>query len=186
MSLALLLGDRHQGKTATCRRLAERLRARGLSVGGIIAPALFEAGRCVGYAVADLATGQSARLAIIDGPGVERVGCFHLQSEGLALGRAALRQAVEWPHCLVIVDEVGPLELAGGGWSEQLDSLTVRKGLTLFTVRRPLATQVAERWGASPGSWYDLAVGADGVIDAVFKRVGGSDGPANGCDMPVS
>lgn len=194
MSLALLLGDRHQGKTTTCRQLVERLRARGLSVAGIIAPAVFESGRCVGYAVVDLATGRSARLATLHGPGVNQVGCYHFLAEGLALGRTALQQAAERPHhqcgtgesSVVIVDEVGPLELAGGGWSEQLDRLAPRKELTLLTVRRSLATQVAERWAASPGALYDLADGAIGVIDAILKSVGTLDNLASGSDTPIS
>lgn len=150
MSLALLVGDRQSGKTTTCRRLFEQARARGTTVAGILAPAVHQAGRCVGYEVVDLATGGSTRLATVDGPGVEQVGRFHFLAEGLALGRAALEQALELPPRLLIVDEVGPLELAGGGWSEQLDRLADRPGFTLLVVRRELATQVAQRWPA-PG-----------------------------------
>lgn len=171
MSLALMVGDPHTGKTSTCRRLAEQARARGLTVGGIVAPAVHQAGRCVGYEVVDLATGGSARLATVDGPGAERVGRFHFLAEGLALGRAALEQALERPPHLLIVDEVGPLELAGGGWSEQLDRLTDRPGFMLFVVRRELTTQVAQRWHAPPGARHDLAQGAEAVIDAILKLV---------------
>jgi nucleoside-triphosphatase THEP1 len=171
MSLALLVGDRHSGKTSTCRRLAELMRARGLGVGGIVAPAVYQAGRCAGYDVTDLGTGHTTRLATLDGPGVEQVGRFHFLAEGLALGRAALENVAESCRRLVIVDEVGPLELAGRGWAPYLNRLVDRQGVTLFAVRRSLAGQVAERWGASAQTSHDLTEGPDAVIDVLIGLI---------------
>lgn len=171
MSLALLIGDRQSGKTSTCRRLAASARARGLTVGGIIAPAIYEKESCAGYDVVDLATNRSTGLAAIDAAGVEHVGCFGFLVDGLALGKAALQHAAEIPHDLVIVDEVGPLELSGGGWCAQLDPLTRHDGLTLFTVRRSLATEVAQRWNVPPGHCNDLADGADTIIERLIQAI---------------
>ncbi|MBU0617211.1 MAG: DUF2478 domain-containing protein [Planctomycetes bacterium] len=172
MSLALLIGDRQSGKTSTCRRLAESARARGLTVGGIIAPAIHEQGSCAGYDVVDLATDRSTRLATIEAGGIEHVGCFHFLPEGLALGRTALESAVGSPHDLVIVDEVGPLELSGGGWCAQLDPLVRRNGLTLFAVRRSLVPEVAHRWNVSAENCHDLADGADAIIERLIRSIG--------------
>lgn len=173
MSLALLVGDRHSGKTTTCRRLAERMCARGSTAGGIIAPAVHEAGGCVGYDVVDLANGRSTRLATIDGPGTEQVGRFHFLPAGLAFGKAALEQAAELTGGLVIVDEVGPLELEGGGWCQQLDQLADRRGLTLLTVRRSLAVEVARRWNAPATSLHDLVDGPDAIIARLIRMLEG-------------
>jgi nucleoside-triphosphatase THEP1 len=125
----------------------------------------------VGYDVVDLATGRTTLLATTDGLGVEQVGQFSFLAEGLALGRAALETAAETPHGLVIVDEVGPLELTGGGWSKQLDRLAGRPGCTLLAVRRDLAAEVARRWNVPAWGIYKLAKGSDTVIDAVIKLV---------------
>lgn len=171
MSLALLVGDRQSGKTTTCRRLAESVRTRGLTAGGIVAPAVHQAGGCVGYDVVDLATNHATRLAAIDAAGVEHVGCFHFLPEGLALGKAALESAAGLPHDLVIVDEVGPLELSGGGWHAQLDPLARRDGLTLFAIRRSLMTEVAQRWDVAPQRCHDLADGADTIIERLIRLI---------------
>ncbi len=171
MSLALLIGDRQSGKTSTCRRLADAVRGRGSSVGGIIAPAVYEQQTCVGYDVVDLATDRSTRLARIDAAGGEQVGCFHFLEEGLALGRAALENAAELPHELVIVDEVGPLELSGGGWCAQLDPLAGRDGVTLFAVRRTLLAEIARRWSVPPQCCHDLADGADTIIERLIQLI---------------
>ena len=171
MSLVLLIGDRQAGKTTTCRRLADSAHACGLTVGGIIAPAVFEQGRCAGYDVVDLATGRSTRLAVIGTGGVEHVGCFNFLADGLALGKTALEHAAQTPHDLVIVDEVGPLELAGGGWSAQLDPLVERARLTLFTVRRSLITEVARGWNVSAEDCHDLSQGADAIIERLIRSI---------------
>lgn len=150
MSLVLLSGPRHSGKTGACRALAAQARSRGWSVGGVLAPAVFQAGRCVGYDAVDLATGQSAPLARLAVGGDERVGRFGFLAAGLALGRVALAKAAAADPGLVVVDEVGPLELAGGGWAAHLEKLTRRAGLTVFTVRVALRKVVAERWQVPP------------------------------------
>jgi iron complex transport system ATP-binding protein len=171
MSLTLLIGDRGQGKTSACQRLAERARARELSVGGIVAPAVHEAGEFVGYDLVDLASTRSARLATVGDAGVENVGRFQFLAEGLALGRSALEQAAQTAHQLVIVDEVGPLELGGAGWARQLDVLAGRRGFMLFTVRRSLADQVARRWGASAEAQVDLAQEGNAAVDVLMERI---------------
>jgi nucleoside-triphosphatase THEP1 len=171
VSLALLIGDRQSGKTSTCRRLAEAARAQRLSVGGILAPAVCEEGSCTGYDVLDLATGRSTRLAVPGPAGAEHVGCFGFLGEGLAFGRTALARAAETRHDLVIVDEVGPLELSGGGWSAHLDPLIRREQATLFAVRRSLLSDVTRRWKVSSGDQHDLAGGADRIIERLIGTI---------------
>lgn len=172
MNTHLLIGDRQAGKTSVCQRLVQAARARGLRVGGIIAPAVYNGRECVGYRVIDLTTGRSATLATLAGPGAEQVGRFHFTAEGLTLGRTALNEAAGSPLDLVVVDEVGPLELAGGGWSEPVDRLLGRVGGTLLTVRRSLATRVAQRWSVPPKSTHDLLRGAEETVAAILARLG--------------
>jgi len=170
---ALLIGDHRQGKTTTCRLMAERGRALGWSIGGVLQPAVYQGADCVGYDVVDLASDRSARLAIVGGGGCEHAGRFAFLPEGLEFGKAAIRRALHEKPRIVIIDEVGPLELAGGGWSEQLDELLRNRALEqpvasraggrmveptapqpnalsgrvlLWSVRRMLASEIEARW----------------------------------------
>jgi nucleoside-triphosphatase THEP1 len=171
VSAVLLVGDRQSGKTTTCQRLAEAMRARGLPVAGVIAPAVQTAGRRVGYDVLDLATGRATRLATLAAPGAEQIGRFHFLAEGLALGRDALASAITQSCPLTIVDEVGPLELAGGGWACHLDPLASGPRLALFTVRRDLATHLAQRWSVPPNRVYDVHNDTSAIIAAILELV---------------
>ncbi len=171
MSLALLIGDRQCGKTSTCRRLVELARGRGHAVAGLIAPAVYQAGNLTGYDVVDLATHDSTRLASTDAIGTEHVGRFRFLDEGLAFGRAALQHATNPDHGIVIVDEVGPLELSGGGWHNYLAPLAKRDGLTLFTVRRSLTDKIARFWEVAPDHRFDLNDGADEIVERLIQLV---------------
>jgi len=171
MKVQLLVGARRSGKTTTCQLLAETARRRGLRVGGIVSPPLYAGGRCVGYRVVDLASGRSEPLANETGPGLERAGRFHFTSAGLALGRAALETAALAAVDLVIVDEVGPLELAGGGWSQRLDRVAERPGCMVLSVRSSLAVRAAARWRVPRELIRDLASGSDKTIADVLKTV---------------
>ena len=85
-----------------------------------------------------------------------------------------LEHAAQARHQVVIVDEVGPLEVRGDGWSRQLDRLAERRGFTLFAVRRSLAAEVAGRWGAS--ARVDLAQDGSAAVDSLMALIA-SDGP---------
>jgi nucleoside-triphosphatase THEP1 len=187
--LALLIGDHHQGKTTTALRLAEQARAFGISVGGIIQPAVHEGDMCIGYDVLDLACGKSIRLATVGAGSVERAGRFQFLPDGLAFGKAAIHLAIRENPRLVILDEVGPLELSEGGWSRELDQLVSARasraasdcpeGLMLWSVRRKLALRVRARWNmtsdrdGSPesGPVYDLAQGPDAIVSAIIMSL---------------
>lgn len=181
MTLVLLIGDHGQGKTRACRRIAESAAAAGVVVGGIVQPAIYYGETCLGYDVVDLASGRSAPLARTDDKGVTQVGRFHFLAEGLAFGQAALDRAVESPPQFAVVDEVGPLELSGGGWRRQVDRLANRAGLTLLSVRRSLADQAASRWGSivvglaadQPPIRLDLAQGEDAIVGAAVTLLRG-------------
>jgi nucleoside-triphosphatase THEP1 len=177
--LWLLTGDHRQGKTTTCRRLVERSRAAGVAVGGIVQPAVCAGGLCVGYDVLDVTSERSVPFAeIARGSEVVSVGRFRLSGEGLAFGKAALAEALRAAPRLLIVDEVGPLELSGGGWAAELDGACRRGGVTLLSVRRSLIHEVVQRWhGASEGEGpfcLDLNDGAEQVVTAFAARLCGS------------
>lgn len=177
--MRLLTGGHRQGKTTTCRRLIERVRDAGFTVGGIVQPAVCEGGLCVAYDVVDVASGRSVRLAEVGckEAGV-LVGRFCFAAEGLAFGRAALAEAVRLAPELLVVDEVGPLELSGGGWAPELSLTPARARLTVLTVRRGLVDAVWARWGGggvgdTERDWMcrDLDDGEEQIVEALVTRL---------------
>ena len=147
------------------------LRSRGVRVAGILAPGILTDGRRTGFDLVNLATGERVPLAReqgnVGGPHA-RWSRFAFSPEGLALGRRALTDDVRGAD-VVVVDEVGPFELSGGGWSAPLDALAHGYGgALLLVVRESVVDAVRTRWG--PADTAVCAV-ADLDPDAIASRL---------------
>jgi len=123
--VALVSGAIGAGKTTVCQKVVEAARARGFACGGLLTPPLIEDGRKVGIVGVDLGSGERRVLARTDHDlGGPCVGCYHFTADAFAWANAVIASAVEAGCDLLVVDEIGPLELVqGGGLAPTLDVL---------------------------------------------------------------
>ncbi len=155
MMLFLWTGPKHSGKSTAAAKLAHAARQHGFRVAGLLAPSVYRDGHLIGFEAQNLRTGARSPLAVRrDEPG--DAGSFHFLEEGLTLGSRALDPAATDGADLVIVDEFGPLELAGRGWRSAVDSL-IHAGRTplVLVVRRELAETVRDVYADVPGRLVD-------------------------------
>ena len=115
----LVLGKPSSGKTSWCSKYIGWLRRQGLSVGGILCPEIHKHGEHTGFNAIDLLTGEEMPFARLSRDRSfkkgERVGDYTISKRGILFACNAIEKAVENRCDLVIVDEVGPLELRGKG-----------------------------------------------------------------------
>jgi len=147
-SLALLTGGRGAGKTRWCERLVGAGRGAGLWVAGLVSPPVFTDGEKSGIDLVDAASGERRRLAErarADLPGTEGLG-WRFDPEALAWGNATL--AAIGPSDLIVLDELGPLELRRGcGLSSAFGLLDAgRFRLAVVVVRPALVAAAGARW----------------------------------------
>ncbi len=107
----LLTGLPGVGKTTVLIKTVEGLRARGITVGGMISNEIRENGIRVGFEISDLTTGKRGWLAHVNQGSGPKVGRYNINLEGLdKIGKEAIDDAIE--KCeIVAVDEIGPMEL---------------------------------------------------------------------------
>jgi nucleoside-triphosphatase THEP1 len=154
----LLTGSKQVGKTSVCQAVVELARAGGHRPQGVLSPALYNgAGARVGFEALDIGSGQRWMLAHmdreLDGP---RVGPFAFDSAGLARAVEVIQAACNGAP-LLVVDEIGPLELERKeGLATALDLLPLpTPGHVLLVVRPTLLPQLHGFMG-EPTSIYTV------------------------------
>lgn len=152
MKLILLSGERATGKTSACERLVALARERGLDCAGILALGALRAdGARTEITLLDVATGERRSLTrLSEGEAFLSVGRFHLSATAMDWAVAQVCAALQTDSDLVLVDEIGPLELRqGGGFAPVLPLLpTARARACLLVVRPSLTDELAERLSA--------------------------------------
>ncbi len=151
----ILAGGIAAGKTRTAARVAEFLRDRGVTVGGILAPRRLKGDVTVGYSVVDLETGEERGFAEPTPPG-RPVGRFFVRPEALRFARDAVHRAAG--ECdVVFVDEVGRWELDGGGHAESVRELAASDAVAVFLVREAFVDDVIAAFGLTDAEVFRLA-----------------------------
>ncbi len=155
----LVIGAIGEGKTSAVTCLANNLLQREIDVDGVFASRILDAktGRTVGYDLNVIRSGKRIPLAREYPPG-QRVGKFYLSDEALREAESILTHAAQ-VRSVVILDEVGRLELTGGGHAAAVTAIQAGCALPVLTVRRSLADAVRSRFGLDSADCYDIARG---------------------------
>ncbi len=138
--LIIVSGPINSGKTTYLHHLIEYYEQQGLCVGGVTAEALYAGGRKSGYDVRDVRTGaqtalvRSAEATPDPHERLQRVGRFYILESGLEFTKKVLAAGLGCD--LLCLDEVGPLEMEGGGHLPALRMLLTEYHGTLLLVAR--------------------------------------------------
>lgn len=119
----LITGRPGVGKTTVVRKVAERVKAQGLKVGGMISTEIREKNTRVGFEMQDLLTGERGILAHVNISG-PKIGKYKVSLEDLKkVGASSISRAIDEAD-VVVIDEIGPMELLSQDFKD-----SVRKAL---------------------------------------------------------
>lgn len=112
--LVVVTGAPGSGKTAAVIAAVDGLVGAGAKVAGFVQPARVSGGEKVGFAVRDLSSGAEVSLARRVDPGEGEHGTrFRFDRAGFVHAAAAVERLE--PGGILVADELGPVELRGGG-----------------------------------------------------------------------
>lgn len=107
----LITGAPGTGKTTVLSKAVDMLKAKGLSVGGMISHEAREGRVRVGFQIVNLNNGKRGWLAHIDQTTGPQVGKYRVNLADLEdIGAKAIAEATE-KCAIVAIDEIGPMEL---------------------------------------------------------------------------
>ena len=152
-SIFIITGIIQGGKTSFLTELIELLRKRSLSVGGFLAPGSFESGKRSGFRLKNIVSGDELAMAsTIETATWIKYRRFWFNPDAFTLGREWICESLKANPDVIVIDEVGPMEMEGSGWSETLEFLKSSSvPVQLWSVREKLSGEVMEHWSISAG-----------------------------------
>jgi len=169
LRVVVVTGPTGGGKTEAVIAVADALRERGIPVAGFVQVGTLEDGRKTGFSLRDLATDEEAVLASLADRDKGDFGTrFRFSDEGFRLGRQALSQAT--PASVVIIDELGPVELRGQGHMQAVRDALATPALrgAIIVVRRTLVPSLLAELDASDAVVVDVEGKGDHTVESII------------------
>jgi nucleoside-triphosphatase THEP1 len=138
----VVTGEIGIGKTTVCEKVVAIAKRLGYSCGGILTPKSKE-----GIAIVDVQTGEEKVLAstnnIYQGP---HIGKYYFNPEGIDFGIKAIDRGTY--SDILLVDELGHLELKGEGFAKVLELIRAGKVKnSVLVIRKELLPAFSARLG---------------------------------------
>lgn len=162
--LFVLTGSVRSGKTTFLERAVAGWKSAGLAVGGFLSVARLRTELDQGYDLVDLKNGKSLPyLAHKGDPGWPHVGTWYFFPDVLEKAKSILCR--DCGADILIVDEIGPLELGGGGlWPAFVEALA-SGARCLCVVREGILDEFRARIG--PKELRVFRHGAPGILESL-------------------
>jgi len=144
--LIIVTGAIGIGKTTVCKKVIEQVRGQGYSCGGVSTCKAPDAG----IIIEDVQTGKKETLAgisnIYHGPHTKK---YFFNPEGIDFGIQAIDGGVS--SDILLVDEVGPLELRGEGFVRVIELVSTGEVKNcIMVIRKELLSAFLAQLGATP------------------------------------
>jgi nucleoside-triphosphatase THEP1 len=161
-SLIIITGERSEGKTTFLKKIINSFKTEGIEMKGFLSSVVFEnlptrpAGRQAGQA-GKIKTGYNLQnisdnaemnfIRIAEFPGMIKFRKYYFSHDAIAWGNKILLSYKENSSGILIIDEIGPWELEGGGWAESLNKLVeLPRFKMIWVVRNEILDDVIKKW----------------------------------------
>jgi len=138
------------GKSTLVRKVAEMIQQRSVKVGGMTSGDLRSGTARVGFEIRNLLTGETGVLAHVSQATGPRIGGYRVRSEDLdRIGAGAILSAIKGAD-LILVDEVGPMELTSVRFKDAVEAALASGKSVLGTVHRNAQDPLIRRIKSTP------------------------------------
>ena len=136
------------GKTSTARDIIQSLQKRGVRCRGFLSAGIDVDGVRSGFRLEDIHSSESVILCQTTyQEGWTPTGRYYFNPESLEFGNKVLNPANLVETDLVVIDEIGPMELNNHGWAESIRTLCQSSPMPqLWIVRESLVKQIVRKW----------------------------------------
>ena len=154
----ILTGSIGQGKTTFIQNIVKNFQSKGITVGGIYSPRVMQDKTTIGYDIIDINTNEREvflRQSSLDNR--IKIGRFNIHLQGLQKGIKTLKSSIDTNTQIVIIDEVGKLELDNNGWASGIDELIKNaQNHLLLVIRDRYIEQIIDKWEINNYQVFDI------------------------------
>lgn len=163
----IITGEIGQGKTSFAQAVVDDLQRNDIPLTGFLSIGIQKDGKRVGFNLQSLEDKSITKLCSTDmDANQERIGKYSFFREGLQKGDSILHPELLKNKKLLVVDELGPLEINDLGWAEGIErTLASTSTPQLWVVRKSLARNLGRKWDV--GNVYIFDISTDKVEDVL-------------------
>jgi nucleoside-triphosphatase THEP1 len=155
----IITGSVGQGKTTFVKNLLDTFREKNITAGGIYSPRIMIKNKTIGYDIVDIVNNEQVpflREANLEN--LKKIGRFDIMPQGLQKGYDALKLSANVDNKIVIIDEVGILELENEGWANSIqDLINAANNHILLVVRDIFTEKVIQKWNLDQSVIYNIS-----------------------------
>ena len=162
----MITGKVQGGKTTLVSELLDRFKKENLKITGFLCPGTFKEGQRSSFTLMNLENGDYLPMATIE----ERKGWlkyrrFFFNPEAFAQGEVWIRNGLANHPDLVVIDEVGPMELHELGWWNTLKILEKQLDIAqIWIVREKILQEVIAKWNISRDNIFRVTEGENSML----------------------
>lgn len=146
-----LTGAPGVGKSTAVGEVAERMQQEGVRVGGMTSGDLRSGSSRIGFEIRNVMTGETGVLAHVNQLTGPRIGRYRVKTEDLdKIGAEAILAAVRDAD-LIVIDEVGPMELTSSRFKDAVQAALASSKFLLGTVHRNAQDPLVRTIRSNPG-----------------------------------
>ncbi len=145
----IITGEVGGGKTTCIKNIIENLQQENISVSGIYSSRIVENDITTGYDVINISTNKSTKFLRKTGDSTQqKIGKFYIFNEGLDAGNDTLKNS---DSQIVVIDEIGKLELTENGWFDSVELIIKKQDSHLIlVVRNEFVSQIIDKFRVKP------------------------------------
>jgi nucleoside-triphosphatase THEP1 len=172
----ILTGKINQGKTSITREVVSELKKKSLTVSGFLTFGNTNDSKRNAYFIRDINTNREEYLCStqIDKQKTN-YGRFYFEEKGIRAGRKIIDQSLTTPADLLVIDELGPMEINNQGWAPAIEEVVKQNSTAQFwVVREKLVKPMMRKWNVGDIIVFELGEdSAEKIADTIAKRTKG-------------
>jgi len=168
----IITGETGQGKSTFTRTIVNKLTGDGIRVSGFCSRGVHINETRIGFDLEEIRTGNKTILArkTAEAEGWISQGHYYFDPRVFEEKSDLIFREVEAGADLLVIDEVGPLEMNDTGWHSLISRIINEKPLPMiWTVRKRLVGNVARKWNVGDVSVYFLDEDSEDELVSLIK-----------------